>query len=184
MSVELLTNDAAGRWVDAFADVYREAFSGPPYERTGREVEEFARALPLHLTRAGFRAAVARGEDGRAAGFAYGYLSLPGQWWHDNVAAALGREGAREWLGDAFQLTEIAVRPAYHGRGLGKGLHDALLEGVTASRAVLSTLDAPTVAYEMYLRRGWGPLLRGFRFPGVARLYAVLGKVVMGETGR
>jgi GNAT superfamily N-acetyltransferase len=180
MSVELLAPGDAARWVDAWVEVYRAAFSGPPYERTEREVLEFGRALPLHLGRAGFRAALARGEDGRAVGFAYGYLSVPGQWWHDNVAASLGRAAAREWLGDAFQLTELAVRPEFQGRGLGKGLHDALLAGVTAPRAVLSTLDTRTVAFEMYLARGWAPLLRGFRFPGVARLYAVLGKVMAG----
>lgn len=178
MTIVALDEGAAGPLLDRWVNVYRGAFSGPPYDRTEREVADFARALPLHLKRPGLRCAVAYGEDGGVAGFAYGYVSAPGQWWHDNVGPALGRERAREWLADAFQVTEIAVLPAYQGRGLGAGLHDALLEGVTTARAVLSTLDAPTVARAMYLRRGWQPLLDNFRFPGVARPYAVLGKVM------
>jgi GNAT superfamily N-acetyltransferase len=178
MNIVALDDGEARPLLGGFVRVYGAAFSGPPYNRTEREVAEFGRALPLHLARPGFRCAVATGDDGAVAGFAYGYLSLPGQWWYDNVSVALGRETTREWLADAFQLTEIAVRPEWQGRGLGKGLHDGLLSGVTAARAVLSTLDAPTVALEMYRQRGWEQLLGGFRFPGVARPYAILGRVI------
>jgi GNAT superfamily N-acetyltransferase len=179
MRVVLLSEDEAAENIGGFVDVYRAAFAGPPYNRDEREVSEFARALPLHLKRAGFRCAVARlDEGGEVVGLAYGYFSLPGQWWHDNVWPTLGPERAREWLTDAFQLTEIAVLPAHQGNGLGKQLHDLLLGGVTSARAVLSTLDAPTVARDMYLRRGWETLLGGFRFPGVARPYTIMGRVL------
>jgi ribosomal protein S18 acetylase RimI-like enzyme len=178
MNIVALDAAAVGPLLGGFVAVYGAAFCGPPYNRTEREVAEFGRALPLHLKRAGFRGAVAYAEGGAVAGFAYGYLSLPGQWWYDNVSVALGREATRVWLADAFQLTEIAVRPEWQGRGLGKGLHDELLRAVTAARAVLSTLDTPTVASEMYRRRGWEQLLSGFRFPGVARAYSILGKVM------
>ena len=177
MRIALLTLEGARLRVDSFVDVYRAAFSGPPYNRVEREVQEFGRALPLHFDRPGFRAAAALDDDSAGfAGFAYGYYTLPGQWWHDNVATALGRAHAKEWLSDAFQLTEIAVAPEWQGRGLGKGLHDLLLGDAPTPRAVLSTLDAPTVAFDMYLRRGWQQLLAGFQFPGVARPYAILGR--------
>lgn len=175
MALDAVTAEA---WLDGFVAVYGAAFAGPPYHRDEREAHEFGRSLTLHLKRAGFCAMVATTPEGAAAGFAYGYLSLPGQWWRDHVAPALGWERAAAWLGDAFQLAELAVAPAWQGRGLGAALHDALLDRVATPRAVLSTLDSSTVAFGMYRRRGWEQLLADFRFPGVARPYAILGKVL------
>ena len=178
VNIVLLSLADAAKRLDGFVDVYREAFSGPPYNRQEREVIEFARALPLHTQRPGFRSVAAISGDGEVAGFAYGYYSLPGQWWHDNVSAALGRERSREWLGDAFQLTELAVRPECQGQRLGSGLHDLLLSGAPNERAVLSTLDSPTRAWDLYQKRGWEQLLAGFHFPGVPRPYAIFGRML------
>jgi ribosomal protein S18 acetylase RimI-like enzyme len=179
MSIVLLSLPEAVRLLEGFVGIYREAFSGPPYNRQEREVVEFARALPMHTERPGFRCAAAISpEDGSVVGFAYGYYSLPGQWWYDNVAAALGRERAREWLGDAFQLTELAVRPASQGQRLGSGLHDVLISSAPTDRAVLSTLDSPTRAWDLYRRRGWEQLLGDYHFPGVPRPYAILGRIL------
>ena len=179
MGIVILSLAETTKLLDEIVGVYREAFSGSPYERQEREVADFARAVLTHVERPGFRCAAALApEDGALAGFAYGYYTLPGQWWHDNVAAALGRTQARTWLADAFQLTELAVTPAQQGRGFGSGLHDLLIASAPNPRAVLSTLDTPTRASDLYRRRGWQPLLGAFRFPGVPRPYAILGCVL------
>ncbi len=156
--------------------VYREAFALPPYNETGADVSSFAEALSRHTRRQGFRlVAAVEGQDGPLLGFAYGYTSAPGQWWHDLVARAMDPALAAEWLGDAFEFVELAVAPQAQGRGLGGRLHDALLAGLPHQRAVLSTMQAETVALRLYRRRGWVVLLEGFRFPNVARPYLVLG---------
>ena len=162
--------------VDQLSAVYRVAFGGSPYYRKSREVAEFARALPLLTQRPDFRCAAALNPgSGVITGFAYGYRSLPGQWWHDHVARAMGDQLAAEWLSDAFQVAEVAVLPENQGQGTGGALHDLLLAGVKQDRAVLSTLAAETVAHHLYHHRGWQVLLGGFLFPGVPRSYAIMG---------
>jgi ribosomal protein S18 acetylase RimI-like enzyme len=136
-------------------DVYREAFGESPYFEGETEVARFAReALPRHAVHAGFRCVVAR-DEGALVGFAYGYTTAAGQWWHDWVVAQLDPPAAAEWATDAFELVELAVRPAVQGRGIGGRLHDAVLAGLPHRTALLSTRDEDTPARRLYRRRGW-----------------------------
>ncbi|MCW2679129.1 MAG: GCN5-related N-acetyltransferase, partial [Frankiales bacterium] len=130
--------------------------------------------LTSHLDREGLRAVA--GYDGdRLVGIAYGYLGRRGQWWHDQVRAALTTEVAQTWLESAFEVCELHVRPALHGTGLGRDLLLALLSGTPARTAVLTTPDAETRARRFYRRGGWVDLVRDLRFPGDPRTFAVLG---------
>jgi ribosomal protein S18 acetylase RimI-like enzyme len=108
-------------------------------------------------------------------GFAYGYTSARGQWWHENVRSVLPLPMAREWLERSYQLTEIAVLPGAQGQGIGGQLHDRLLGSVPNAKAVLSTLDTETVAYFMYQGRGWVTLLENYYFTGVSQPYRIMG---------
>ncbi|WP_369254289.1 GNAT family N-acetyltransferase [Geodermatophilus amargosae] len=136
-----------------------------------------------HTERPGFRAvggfeavATADGPDGeRLVGFAYGYLVAPGQWWHDQVRAALDRRTAKRWLPGAFEVCELHVHPDAQSRGLGRQLLHALVEGVQAPVALLSTPDADTKAFRLYHADGFVDLARGHHFPGDARPFAILG---------
>lgn len=169
-------------------DVYAAAFSAEPYYKTRRETDDFNAWLPRHILRPNFRFVAALDEEtGGLVGFAYGYSSVDGQWWHDQVSRALGPQRAAEWLDDAFQLSEVAVTPAYQGRGFGTRLHDAVLglsdEGpgrLPNRRAVLSTLSAETAGYWMYVRHGWETLIDSFLFPGVQRVYRIMGLAPLG----
>jgi len=156
--------------------IYREAFSCAPYFKGDAELDEFVAALHEHMQRAGFRMVAAEaGMSGTLVGFAYGYTSLPDQWWQLSVRPALSAEDAARWLDDSFQLVEIAVPPEYQGRGIGNRLHDVLLRGLPHCCAVLSTLSAETPAMRMYQRRGWVTLLEPHYFPDILRPYAILG---------
>ena len=162
--------------LDQIVSIYREAFSIPSYNKEKSQVVAFARSLPDHMQREAFR--FVGGFDrnsGRMLGFAYGYTSARGQWWHVNVRSALPPRLAGEWLEDSFQLTEIAVRSKDQGQGIGGQLHDRLLGGVPHAKAVLSTLDAQTVAYYMYQGRGWVTLLENYYFTGVSQPYRIMG---------
>ena len=159
-----------------FRAVYAAAFARPPYRRGHAVADSFAQSLLNHSRRDGFRCAVARDEAGALAGFAYGYTSRPGQWWHDLVAGALGPAHAAVWMPGSFELVEFAVTPDSQGRGLGSRLHDSLLAGLPHPRALLSTMQAETVALQLYRRRGWVTLVEGFFFPGGDKAYLVMGK--------
>lgn len=177
------------RWTPAEArermpeamEVYAEAMGYPPIaaqHRTGFAV--------AHTRRADFRAVAALDgdvptpADGRAGGpavlgFGYGYATEPGQWWHDQVQAALDPATAAEWLRGCFELSELHVRPAYQGRGIGRALLEMLVAGLPQRAVLLSTPEGDTRAWRLYRSLGFVDLLRHHLFPGDARPFAVLG---------
>ena len=177
MSVELvvLERSAFAALQDDVLEVYAEAMDvRPEAARTRRSI------LATHLERDGLAAvgAVERvpGGDGpgRLVGIAYGYRGAPGQWWHDQVRAALDETTARTWLDGSFEVCEFHVRPAHQGTGLGRRLMAALLALTDARTAVLTTPDADTRARRFYRTAGWVDLVRELRFPGDPRAFAVL----------
>ena len=129
-----------------------------------------------HAARDGFTFLTAR-NDGRLAGFTYGYRGGPGEWWHDIVHAALDEAERARWLPRGhFELVELHVRPDDRGRGLGGLLHDELLSRQTTSRtAVLSTQVDNEAALALYAGRGWQVLLPRLDF-GSGRLFSILGR--------
>jgi ribosomal protein S18 acetylase RimI-like enzyme len=136
-----------------------------------------------HTERPGFRAVGAFAETGREGGgtaevlvgFGYGYLIAPGQWWHDQVRAALDRRTAKKWLPGAFEVCELHVHPDHQSRGLGRQLLHALVAGLPHPAALLSTPDADTKAFRLYHADGFVDLARGHHFPGDSRPFAILG---------
>jgi ribosomal protein S18 acetylase RimI-like enzyme len=147
-------------------------------EASRRRIDEI---LPRHAGRAGFRAVVDRGDRGALAGFAYGYRGAPGQWWHDLVAAALGRAGVGRWLPPGhFELVELHVRADLWGRGIGGRLHDAIL-GAEQGPAVLSTQQDNERALALYARRGWQVIVPDIDFGAGYPPFCVLGKDLDGE---
>lgn len=156
--------------VDDILEVYAEAMQATRADASGRRS-----VLVSHLSRRGLRAMAAL-DGSRLVGVAYGYLGGPGQWWHDQVQAAMSVEAAQEWLADAFEVCELHVRPAQQGSGVGKRLLDQLLDGADAKTAVLSTPDHETRARAFYRAGGWEDLVRDLHFPGDPRSFAVLGR--------
>jgi ribosomal protein S18 acetylase RimI-like enzyme len=130
--------------------------------------------LPRHVARDGFRFLGAFSER-RLVGFVYGYRGLPGQWWHDRVATALGPDGEQRWLAPGhFEFTELHVRTEFRRRGVGGSLHDALLEGIDAPTAVLSTQTDNEPAIALYAARGWHVIVPYLDF-GSGRPFLIMG---------
>lgn len=152
------------------AQIYGEAMARPP-----ELVVQRREIMQSHLHRDGFRA-VAAHVGGELVGFGYGYRGRAGEWWHDIVAKALGRDAAREWLADAFELAELHLLPPFHGAGTGRALLTTLLDGLTTRTTVLSTHDKDSPARSLYRSAGFEDLLTGFVFPGSAEVYAVMGR--------
>jgi ribosomal protein S18 acetylase RimI-like enzyme len=169
IEIKLINAAAFARLVNRAADIYGLAMRRPPDLVTQRRD-----IMAGHVDRRGFTAAVAM-DDGTLVGFGYGYQGQPGEWWHDVVAAAIGRDQTVRWLSDAFELAELHVEPAHQGLRAGRRLLDTLLEATTSRTVVLSTHDAETAARALYRSVGFVDLLRDFCFPGNQEVYAVLG---------
>lgn len=117
-----------------------------------------------HASRDGYRLVTAVDGSG-VVGFGWGYTGQRGQYWSDLVCDALPAAITDEWVGGHFEVVELAVLPAYRGRGIGRALHDKLLESVT-SRCLLGTSDdLNDPAVRLYLAAGWWKL--GVLRPGV-----------------
>ena len=156
--------------VPVTAAIYGEAMQRPP-----ELVVQRREIMSSHVVRPGFVGVLAH-DDEDLVGFGYGYRGRPGDWWHDVVAAALGRRMAREWLTESFELAELHVRPAYHGRGLGRRVLETVLSAAGGMTIVLSTHDRESPARHLYRSVGFVDLLTGFVFPGSSEVYVVMGK--------
>jgi ribosomal protein S18 acetylase RimI-like enzyme len=171
-AIEVTAVDAEGfrALVVTAAQIYGEAMARPP-----ELVVQRREIMQSHVHRDGFAAVLAR-TGGEPVGFGYGYRGRAGEWWHDIVAKALGREASREWLVDAFELAELHLLPAHHGHGAGRAMLTALLAEAGGRTVVLSTHDKESPARLLYRSAGFVDLLTGFVFPGSAEVYAVMGR--------
>ena len=151
--------------------VYADAMGVPPSVAQGRRS-----IITAHLERRGLRTVAAMTGQRTLVGIAYGYLGAPGQWWHDQVRAALTGAQAGRWLDGSFEVCELHVRQAVQRTGLGRRLLEQLLAGPPAPTATLTTPDAETRARSFYRAGGWVDLARDLIFPGDPRAFAVLAK--------
>lgn len=156
--------DLRGRAADA-ADVQSAALGPVSPDR----VAVYAR----HTSHPGFRAFGAF-DDTALIGFVYGAVCRPGQWWFDQISPALHAAGCGRWIADPYAVTELHVRPEYHGQGLGFALLTRLLDGVENPTALLSTYDGDTRARRLYACLGFVDLITGFRFGTSPQGYALM----------
>jgi len=128
-------------------------------------------AWDRHCRRDGYRLARAY-DDERLVGFAYGYTGQRGQWWTDNAERVLDQEIAARWLGNHFEIVDLAVHPSSRRRGLGRQLVRSLTRGLPHERLLLmATADESDPARRLYRSEGWCVL-----GPGIGDSTVILGK--------
>jgi len=171
--VSWTAQDLAKRMDEVLA-VFGEAMS---YDKQALEVRRGY--INTHLKRSGFHAVATIADDGRLAGFGYGYRGANGQWWHDHVRSALTEEQRQRWLTSCFEIVEMHVRPSAQGHGHGEAQLRSLLAMTTESTGLLSTPEvadeAASRAWRLYRRTGFVDVVRQLMFPGDPRPFAVLG---------
>lgn len=178
--VKILTLNAetSRSYFDQMVEIYQRAFTVPPYNDDLGDVLTFSGRLPYHARWKGFRCVAALDQDDEThtlVGFAYGFSSLPDNWWRLLVTEKMHPAMIQEWMEDCFEFVQLAVTPAYQGRKIGGMLHDALLTGIHHRTAVLSTLQEETNALHLYRKRGWVNVIENFVFPGIQRTYLIMG---------
>lgn len=179
MPVEILqlTPKLALDHVEQLANIYAQTFSQPPYNESPKVFSQFRLSLQRHVDLDGFACVIARNPaDNKIVGFAYGYTSLPGQWWHDSVTDGLSPTLIESWFSDCFELVDLAVLPTEQGQGIGSSILDAITSCIPHRTAALSTLRAETIAFRLYQKRGWLVLNPTLNFPNIKRPYILMGK--------
>jgi hypothetical protein len=171
MHLERMAGDTEG--LHTVATLYAAVFSGPD----GRpdSVVEILGRLRRHMGYPGFRGLVLR-EGADTIGLAYGYTSLPGQFYRTKLERALRPDQAETWLSDCFELVALGVRAGDRRHGYGRALHDVLLDGVPAKTSVLTTEASNTAARSLYARRGWEILCPDFDPMGHGELFVIMGR--------
>lgn len=172
--VELTADQLQARLTEALR-IYVDAMNYPP-----GTMHQRGPMWSAHMRRTGWRSVGAFGPGDELVGVGYGYLGVPGQWWHEQVRRGMlavhSSEESDWWMRDYFELTELHVRPDRQGAGLGEQLLRQLLSGAEGSKVLLSTPEGPTRAWKLYRRVGFVDVLRDYRFTGDPRPFAVLGR--------
>ncbi|MBT2643966.1 GNAT family N-acetyltransferase [Bacillus sp. ISL-41] len=124
----------------------------------------------------GYRGIVAISEQGVVAGYAYGYFSQPGQYYHGLLTKAFNQEEYRNWLEDCFEFVELGVHPAFRNQGLAKQLVTRLVDGAEHKTAVLTTQHNNESARGLYEYLGWTVLNDAFYPNETGEAYVIMGK--------
>lgn len=94
------------------------------FKRTWNDsIEE---SLKKHTGYEGFQCILLQIEE-KTIGFAYGYSSVPGQYYHDLLHRHLSPQDYESYLTDCFEFVELAVLPEYRKKGFGARLTNCLL---------------------------------------------------------
>jgi len=163
LRVEVLDGPATSRIAADLRAIYLAALAQPPFAEGEEQADAFAAELADKVEEPGFRCCVALADDG-PVGFAYGcpaFTAEPEDAWTRELVDCVGTAVARNWIRAQFAFIWTAVRPEQQGHGLGRRLHDALLDTATEPRAWLVTYPFDCPAVRLYRRRGWVELGRG-----------------------
>jgi GNAT superfamily N-acetyltransferase len=97
---------------------------------------------------------------GYLVGYATGMPLRPStSWWRDLTTAVPG-DLTDEHPGRTFALTGLAVRASWRRQGIGRALHDLILDGRDEERATLAVLPAATAAQQAFRQWGWQKVAR------------------------
>ena len=176
-----LVRFGSDEFLERLSEALRVYVAAMDYPRSA--VRQRAPLWREHSYRPGWRAVGALNQSGTLLGIGYGYTGARGQWWHEEVRRGLVTDRSEAgWLRDYFELTELHVLPRAQGYGLGERLLRLLLDGYESTSVLLSTPeldpDDPARAWRLYRRLGFVDVLRGHRFIGDPRPFAVLGRTL------
>jgi GNAT superfamily N-acetyltransferase len=142
------------KYEEPIFQLYYETFSKPPYRWPRDEETAFRQRLTRLAHDATFGIATAR-TDEELVGFAYGYALRPDTSWWQGFVTSVPDQLTIEWEGRTFALIDFAVAAARRGQGIGRRLHDTLLNSRHESRATLAMEPAAHEARRIYEHWGW-----------------------------
>ena len=121
----------------------------------------FGRRLRVWRRQPGFVLAEAR-HGGYLVGFAAGMPLRPSTSWWKHLTTPLPAEVTTEHPGRTFALTELLVRAPWRRQGIGRGLHDLILDPAARpeERATLTVPPRAGAAQRAFRKWGWRRVAR------------------------
>jgi GNAT superfamily N-acetyltransferase len=118
-----------------------------------------ARQLRVRRRQPGFVLAEAR-HGGYLVAYASGLPLRPSTSWWKDLTTELPDNVTAEYPGRTFALTELLVRPSWRRQGVGRALHDLILDGRAEERATLTVPPGAAAAQAAFRSWGWRRLAR------------------------
>ena len=160
IAYRLLDGGAAG---ERDADLL--ALAGEVYGNAGDP--EAARRARVWRRQPGFALAEAR-HGGYLVGYACGMpLRASTSWWR-GLTTPLPPDVTAEHPGRTFALTELLVRASWRRQGIGRELHELLLDGRPEERATLTVPPGAGAAQAAFRSWGWRKIARARGGDGTA----------------
>jgi ribosomal protein S18 acetylase RimI-like enzyme len=119
----------------------------------------FADRFRVQRRQPGFLLAEAR-HGGYLVGYAFGMPLRPSTDWWRYLTTPLPDEVTAEHPGRTFALVELVVRASWRRQGIGRALHDLILQDRPEERAALTVPPAATPAQNAFRNWGWRKVAR------------------------
>jgi ribosomal protein S18 acetylase RimI-like enzyme len=121
--------------------------------------DDFPSRFRVHVRQPGFVLATAR-SGGYLIGYAAGMPLRPSTSWWRQVTTTLPEQVTTEYPGRTFALVELLVRGSWRRRGVGRSLHDLILNGRPEERATVVVPPTATAAQAAFQNWGWYKIAR------------------------
>jgi GNAT superfamily N-acetyltransferase len=158
LTYRLLDGRQAAEHADELQALHIEVYAEPPYDRDD-DAARFAERFRVQHRQPGFVLAEAR-HGGYLVGYAAGMPLRPSTSWWRQLTTPLPDQDTAEYAGRTFALTELLVRASWRRQGIGRTLHDLILQHRREERATLTVLPAATPAQHAFRNWGWRKVAR------------------------
>jgi GNAT superfamily N-acetyltransferase len=145
----------AGR-AEEYHGLHAEVYADPPY---GQGDEEYPRRFAVQRRQPGFVLAEAR-NGGYLVGYAAGMPLRPSTSWWRELTTPLPDDVTAEHPGRTFAVVDLLVRASWRRQGIGRDLHEKILDGRPEERATLTVLPAAAAAQHALRAWGWRKVAR------------------------
>ena len=130
--------------------------------------DDATRQLRVRRRQPGFVLAEAR-HGGYLVAYAAGLPLRPSTSWWKDLTTPLPADVTTEYPGRTFALAELLVRASWRRQGIGRALHDLILDGRPEERATVTVPPEAAAAQAAFTRWGWRRIARtGAPDPGVS----------------
>ncbi|MGH3162894.1 MAG: GNAT family N-acetyltransferase, partial [Streptosporangiaceae bacterium] len=143
LAYQVLDGGQAAACAEEYHGLHAEVYADPPYRQAGDE--DYPRRFAVQRRQPGFVLAEAR-NGGYLVGFAAGMPLRPSTSWWRELTTPLPDEVTAERAGRTFALADLLVRASWRRQGIGRDLHDLILDGRPEERATLTVRPAATAA--------------------------------------